>query len=164
MAALVPAGAPVSVLADHGMSEAILEKLMEAGVGTVEKLGSMTPEELEAIPGIGPSTVEKILIAVNSYYAQFEPGGTTLEGPVEEVVVEESPAIEEVAGAVAEQSAAEVESSDAALAAAADEPVADDILQAAGEAPNTPEHARNGAEPEVAKVESDTIEDSEGAG
>src|ERR1700722_13775380 len=74
MAALVPAGAPVSVLIDHGLAEDIVEKLLEAGVATVEKLGSMTPEELEAIPSIGPQVVEKILVAVNSYYAQFEPG------------------------------------------------------------------------------------------
>ena len=73
MAALVPAGAPISVLIDHGLPEDILEKLLQAGIGTVEKLGSMTPEELEAIPEIGPETVEKILVAVNSYYAQFEP-------------------------------------------------------------------------------------------
>src|ERR1700720_1567351 len=54
MAALVVPGAPVSVLVDHGLAEEIVEKLLGAGVGTVEKLGSMTPEELEAIPGIGP--------------------------------------------------------------------------------------------------------------
>jgi N utilization substance protein A len=72
MAALVPTGAPVSVLIDHGLAENIAEKLIEASVSTVEKLGSMTPEELEAIPGIDPATVETILIAVNSYYAQFE--------------------------------------------------------------------------------------------
>jgi transcription termination/antitermination protein NusA len=40
MAALVPTGAPVSVLIDHGLSEEIAEKLIEAGVATVEKLGS----------------------------------------------------------------------------------------------------------------------------
>ena len=72
MSALVPTGAPVSILIDHGLSEEIAEKLIEAGVGTVEKLGSMTPEELEAIPGIESGIVEKILVAVNSYYAQFE--------------------------------------------------------------------------------------------
>ena len=70
MSALVPTGAPVSILIDHGLSEEIAEKLIEAGVGTVEKLGSMTPEELEAIPGIEPDIVEKILIAVNSYYSR----------------------------------------------------------------------------------------------
>jgi N utilization substance protein A len=74
MAALAPAGAPVSVLIDHGLSEEIAETLIAAGVATVEKLGSMTPEELEAIPGIGPAVVEKILVAVNAYYAPFEQG------------------------------------------------------------------------------------------
>ena len=38
----------------------------------MEKLGQMTPEELEAIQGIGPGLVEKIQVAVNSYYGQFE--------------------------------------------------------------------------------------------
>src|ERR1700730_11081956 len=56
MSALVPAGAPVSVLIDYTLGEEIVEKLLEAGLGTVEKLGSMTPEELEVIPEIGPAT------------------------------------------------------------------------------------------------------------
>ena len=72
MAALVVPGAPVSVLIDHGLTEAMVEKLMEGGVTTVESLGSMTPEELEALPGIDPETVEAIQTAVNSYYGQFE--------------------------------------------------------------------------------------------
>jgi N utilization substance protein A len=83
MAALVPAGAPVSILIDHGLEEKIVEKLIESSVGTVEKLGSMTPEELEIIPGIGPQTVEKILVAVNAYYAQFEPGADSAAAPEE---------------------------------------------------------------------------------
>jgi N utilization substance protein A len=82
MAALVPTGAPVAILIDHGLSEEIAEKLIEGGIGTVEKLGSMTPEELELIPGIEPDIVEKILVAVNSYYAQFEQQPAT---PVEVV-------------------------------------------------------------------------------
>src|SRR5208283_3183413 len=44
MAALVVPGAPVSVLIDHGLSESLAEKLMQAGIPTVERLGSMTPE------------------------------------------------------------------------------------------------------------------------
>jgi hypothetical protein len=47
MAALVAPGAPVSVLLDYGMSDTVAEKLLDAGVGTIERLGSMTPEELE---------------------------------------------------------------------------------------------------------------------
>ena len=54
MAALVAPGAPVSVLIDYGLGEKLAEKLVESGVATVEKLGSMTPEELEEIQGIGP--------------------------------------------------------------------------------------------------------------
>jgi N utilization substance protein A len=72
MAALVVPGAPVSVLVDHGLTETIVEKLMEAGITTVEKLGAMTPEQLEEIPSIGKEIVESIQLAVNSYYNQFE--------------------------------------------------------------------------------------------
>ena len=75
MAALVAPGAPVSVLIDYGLAEKVVEKLLEAGIGTIEKLGGMTPEQLEEIPGIGPRMVEKIQEAVNAYYSQFEEQG-----------------------------------------------------------------------------------------
>ncbi len=65
-------GAPVSVLAEQGLGEGIIQKLVEAGIGTVEKLGSMMREQLEEIPGIGPKIVERIQLAVNTYFAQFE--------------------------------------------------------------------------------------------
>ncbi len=71
MAELVVPGAPVTVLLDHGLTESIAETLMAGGVPTVEKLGAMTPEQLEAIAGIGPE-VELIQQAVVSYYDQFE--------------------------------------------------------------------------------------------
>jgi len=71
MAALVVPGAPVSVLIDHGLPDKVVEKLLEAGIPTVEKLGSMTPEELEQVPGIGPKLVEKIQQSVIHYYDQF---------------------------------------------------------------------------------------------
>src|SRR5271156_2887272 len=94
MSALVPTGAPVSVLIDHGLGEEIAEKLIEAGVGTVEKLGSMTPEELELIPGIESDIVEKILVAVNSYYAQFEQQSAPSVEVVPEDAIEETPGVE----------------------------------------------------------------------
>jgi N utilization substance protein A len=72
MAALVVPGAPVTVLMDHGLAEAVAEKLMAAGVATVEKLGAMTPEQLEEIPGIEQDMVENIQTAVIGYYGQFE--------------------------------------------------------------------------------------------
>ena len=89
MAALVVPGAPISALMEHGLTESILGKLTEAGIGTVEKLGSMTPEELEEIPGIGPKLVERIQVAVNGYYLQFEE--VLEEGPAEGAAAEGSP-------------------------------------------------------------------------
>jgi N utilization substance protein A len=70
--ALVVPGAPVSVLIDHGLAEAVVEKLIGNGIGTVEKLGAMTPEQLEEIQDVGPEMVEMIQVAVNAYYGQFE--------------------------------------------------------------------------------------------
>ena len=63
---------PLSVVGDLG--EGLLEKLTAAGISTVEALADMTPEQLEAIPGIGPKTVEKISIAVNNYFSSLEAG------------------------------------------------------------------------------------------
>jgi len=91
MAALVQPGAPVSVLIDFGLGEDLAEKLVEGGVGTIEKLGSMTPEQLEEIQGVGPTMIERIRDAVNAYYNQFEPQA----GVVAEEEYAEQPAAEE---------------------------------------------------------------------
>lgn len=72
MAALQVAGAPVSVLIDYGLPESLVDPLLAAGIGTVEKLGGMTPEELEALPDVGPENVEQMVGAINAYYSQFE--------------------------------------------------------------------------------------------
>ena len=72
MAQFVVPGAPISVLIDHGLSEQLAEKLVASDIATVEKLGSMTPEELDAVPGLEPDSVPAIQSAVNSYYSQFE--------------------------------------------------------------------------------------------
>jgi N utilization substance protein A len=93
MAALVVPGAPVNVLIDHGMAEAVAEILIAAGVTTVEKLGAMTPEQLEEIPGIEPDMVENIQTAVVGYYGQFEQQeeAPTAEEPVTTLVAAETP-------------------------------------------------------------------------
>jgi len=135
MAALVPAGAPVSVLIDHGLGEEVVEKLIQAGVGTVEKLGNMTPEELEVIPEIGPETVQKILISVNAYYAQFE---QPAEAPAEVVPADVG---------------AETQTAEPALEEPASQPI-ETLAEAAGEAAQSADQ----------KVESDTIKNSEEVG
>jgi len=134
MAALVPAGAPVSVLIDHGLAEDVVEKLIQAGVGTVEKLGNMTPEELETIPEIGPETVQKILISVNAYYAQFEPPA---EAPAEIVPAD----------------LAEIETAEAVLEDPDGEPM-EALAEVSGDASESADE----------KVESDTIKNSEEVG
>ncbi len=66
------------------LGEGVIEKLNEAGINSVEALADMTPEQLEAIPGIGPKTVEKISIAVNNYFSSLEAGeggGPDFQGP-----------------------------------------------------------------------------------
>jgi N utilization substance protein A len=82
---------------DHGLTEDLVEKMMQAGVATVEKLGAMTPEELEEIPGIDEPAVEKIQEAVMGYYGQFEgaeetSGETSGEAAAPQPASEEAPA------------------------------------------------------------------------
>jgi N utilization substance protein A len=89
MDSLVSASTPLSAI--EGLGEKTIEKLMERDITTVEKLGEMTPEQLEDIPGIGPKMVEKIRQAVNNYYAQFEEAavtGATEDAAAPEVVTE----------------------------------------------------------------------------
>ncbi|MBV8552077.1 MAG: transcription termination/antitermination protein NusA [Acidobacteriaceae bacterium] len=94
MADLVISGAPVSVLIDLGLSETIVEQLVTAGIGTVERLGSMTPEELEAIPGIDEEIVQTIQASVVAFYNQYDTEQNAL-APVDadeiEAVIDEIP-------------------------------------------------------------------------
>ena len=72
MADMVISGAPVSILIDHGLPDHIVEALVNAGIGTVERLGSMTPEELEVIPGISEDVVSQIQTVVVAFYGQYD--------------------------------------------------------------------------------------------
>jgi N utilization substance protein A len=56
------------------LGEAILEKLIAAGITTVEAVADMTAEELAEVPGIGEKTIEKISIAVRHYFGHYEEG------------------------------------------------------------------------------------------
>ncbi len=168
MAALVVPGAPVAVLLDHGLAEEVVEKLMAAGVPTVERLGSMTPEELDAI-GIGADMVEQIQLSVNGYYGQFESpadddaaasvdsdAAASVEGaeasvdPVEQAL--SSPAAEPAPEAAAESSAASPEtSSEASGEASADAHAEAHASETSGEKSET-------------ENESVTIKNTEGSG
>jgi N utilization substance protein A len=56
------------------LGESVMEKLIAAGITTVESLADMTAEELGEIPGIGEKSVEKIAVAVRHYFGQYEDG------------------------------------------------------------------------------------------
>ncbi len=86
------------------LGEQIIQKLVVAGITTVEALADMTPEQLEEIPGIGEKTLEKISVAVRHYFGEYEPG--------EERPVTVGP--EGSAARPAEQSAAAAEAIEAA--------------------------------------------------
>ncbi len=93
MAAMVGSGTPVSVLLEHGLGEKLVDKLLDAGTSTVERLADMTPEQLAEISGIGPKMTEKIQLAVNSYYSQFEEGETPPQYETEAPVLTPAPAV-----------------------------------------------------------------------
>jgi N utilization substance protein A len=86
---------PVEQISELG--DAILEKLIAAGITTVEELADMTPEQLEEIPGIGEKTLEKISVAVRHYFGQYEEGE---ERPVVEAILadEAEPTLADEAG------------------------------------------------------------------
>jgi len=144
MAAMVPPGAPVSVLIDFGLVETTVEELIQAGIGTIEKLGAMTPEQLEEIQGIGPLGVEKIFECVNAYYAQFEqPAEAAAETGVEAPAEVALPEPAAVGGEAEEHVPAEEETVDAAPEAGESEQFA--TIEDAG----SPTHNQPGAGPEA---------------
>lgn len=69
------------------ITDSVREKLIAAGITTVESLADMTAEELSEIPGIGEKSVEKIATAVRHYFGQYEEGEARPE-PVAAAVLE----------------------------------------------------------------------------
>ncbi|HEX4154833.1 MAG TPA: transcription termination factor NusA [Acidobacteriaceae bacterium] len=63
------------------LGDGVMEKLIAAGITTVEQLADMTAEELVEVPGIGDKTVEKIATAVRHYFGQYEEGEARPEPP-----------------------------------------------------------------------------------
>jgi N utilization substance protein A len=93
---------PIEQITELG--ETIQEKLIAAGITTVEELADMTPEQLEEIPGIGEKTLEKISVAVRHYFGQYEEGE---ERPEPTPATTEHPTVETAEEPAAEGSEAE---------------------------------------------------------
>ncbi len=130
------------------LGEALITKMHEAGITTVEALADMTPEQLEELPGVGPKTVEKISIAVNNYFLTLD-GQPTAEVPSDTEAVSgeiaAGEATDEAAAAAEGEPAAEAgetETAETVTAAAeetGDEPVSEE--KAAGTEEEAPEHS-----------------------
>src|SRR5208283_1439531 len=89
---------PLETIPD--LEPGIVEKLVAAGITTVEAVADMTPEQLEEVPGIGPKTVEKISIAVNNYFSSLEAAGVSPDEstPEEGFAGEETASVEGLPG------------------------------------------------------------------
>ncbi len=125
------------------LGDSVMEKLIAAGITTVEALADMTAEELSEIPGIGEKTVEKISVAVRHYFGQYE------EGEERPVAVLAEPVL--------------VEGEEAIAAAAASDVAGDEVHSMT----NTPEEilagqaADAGTAEEVNEVSAEDIADTE---
>ncbi len=87
------------------LGDGIIQKLVAAGITTVEALADMTPEQLEEIPGIGEKTLERISVAVRHYFGHFEgeEGAAQAEVETPEAAVATAEAEEENAQEVLEE-------------------------------------------------------------
>jgi N utilization substance protein A len=163
---LVISGAPVSVLIDHGLPESVIEKLVGADIGTVERLGSMTPEELEAIPEIDEGIVAQIQTAVMAFYGQYdqvEPTETEADAPAvapeAAATVHEEVGSEELATGVLEHDTARHEGAHL-VETDGGETLDLGTVEGLSAAPSTLTH-QAGPEEIVEKHESGTIKDAE---
>ncbi len=106
---LLSTGVPVSALIDYGLSETIVDALVKGDIGTVEKLGGMTPEQLEALEGVDEESVNRIQQAINGYYGQEYSDQPPAEEQAEEPAGEEIENTTELASDTMNESVESVE-------------------------------------------------------
>jgi len=149
MTALTAPATPLTSLA--GVGAKTIEKMEAAGISSVEKLASMTPEQLMEIPGIGEKMVDKIYQAVNRFYESgSEPAAASESAASTETTETAAEGGEEaVAPEAAEEGSTEVAEAAAEPEAPSTEPEA---AAAPGEGTAT---AANETRPEAAPAESE---------
>ena len=140
---------PIEQISELG--DSIIQKLVAAGITTVESLADMTPEQLEEIPGIGEKTLERISVAVRHYFGQYE------EGENRPAVTEPTPDVSVAEETVTEEIDADSPSTEPAIEPAT-EPVTEPASETAGETPASPVADAEPAAPEA--TESDAAQES----
>ena len=172
------------------LGDGIIQKLVAAGITTVETLADMTPEQLEEIPGIGEKTLERISVAVRHYFGHFEEGeegheAETAEGAaldaehaeadaaegeetvsVEKAVEKDGEAEVEDAPAVVDEAEAEEENASEVLEEAEsvrDAETEDEGLTAEEEAVDSVPDADGEAELELDEIDNEGVDKEDGA-
>ena len=141
------------------LGEGIIQKLVTAGITTVESLADMTPEQLEEIPGIGEKTLERISVAVRHYFGHFEEGEAG--APETEASAEGAVAAEDETAEASEESVGEA--SDLAEESAGESSEAENAA-APGEEQNQAEAGEPVAAGETAAEENESGNKDEVAG
>jgi N utilization substance protein A len=157
------------------LGDSVMEKLIAAGITTVEALADMTAEELSEIPGIGEKTVEKIAVAVRHYFGQYEEGEerpvpAVVPAPAEPVLVEGEEAI--AAAAASDEAGDEVHSmtntpeeilagqaADAGSAEEVNEFSTEDIAEAEDESSDIDANDDNDAREAGIELDNDTVDE-----
>jgi N utilization substance protein A len=154
------------------LGEGVIQKLVAAGITTVESVADMTPEQLEEIPGIGEKTLERISVAVRHYFSRFEEGEAghasesteAAEGETAKTTEDETSVTEEEREAVLDTDEAEAENDSATLTEAenvrADEET--ENVDATEEEPEYSTEAEAAVEdiPPADEAEVETVEDN----
>ena len=99
IAAISGGGTPVSILKNYGLSEGLIDRLVESGAATLEAVADMTPDQLIEIPSVGPELVERIRAAVEQCYTRL----ARTVGAVQTVSDQQSPAAAPAGDADADQ-------------------------------------------------------------
>jgi N utilization substance protein A len=167
MTALTAPATPLTSLA--GVGAKTIEKMEAAGINSVEKLASMTPEQLMEIPGIGEKMVDKIYQAVNRFYESGTEGAAAGEGTtgLEAVEGEAAAAGEGTTGLEAVEGEAAAEAGEERAATTEGESVEAADTVKTGEEPPTEQEAATGeqaAPAQEAQAEAATAENEGEAG
>ncbi len=146
------------------LESGIIEKLLAAGITTVEQVADMTPEQLEEIPGVGPKTVEKISIAVNNYFSSLDAAAAAapVEAEVEggEVAAESAAVAESDEVVASEELAADESAAEDVTADESVEVLADGEVDAEGEVPDEEIQSGDSSElPTEAEASNESVEE-----
>ena len=158
MTALTAPTTPLTALA--GVGPKTIEKIEAAGINNVEKLASMTPEQLMEIPGIGEKMVDKIYQAVNRFYEGGEAAAATEGAEAEntDTLVDQTESAQPESAEAVAHNAGETADAEEASAAASEAGVTEEV---AAESGDTTEESQAGSETQESESSEPANEDAE---